>query len=118
MGTFLGILFFGFLLWGIWKCFKLWIKLLIWMYDNIPDDRHYEDDDEEYGYESSRSEGRTSYIVQFKGSFGDWCDTGFDTKYENAGQNKFDDYVRRNPNARCRLVEKRNGKVVAVLDTN
>ena len=77
-----------------------------------------EDDDEEYGYESSRSEGRTSYIVQFKGSFGDWCDTGFDTKYENAGQNKFDDYVRRNPNARCRLVEKRNGKVVAVLDTN
>ena len=113
MGTFLGILFFGFLLWGIWKLINLYVGMCLRLH-KLSAER--DDDDEEEG--SYHSEGRTSYIVQFKGSFGDWCDTGFDTTYENAGQNKFDDYVRRNPKVRCRLVEKRNGKVVAVLDTN
>ena len=82
----------------------------------------YDDDDDDYEESHSRykEDDDEEYKVQFWGHGGinGWCDTGFGRSSETAAYNMFEDYLRKNPSGRARLVLKTNGKVVSVLGSN
>jgi len=89
-----------------------WLGILSKSYQSSDSD---DDDDEGFDYSSAGK-----YVIQYRDSVGaSWVD-GPGSNNEQIAENMFERFIQNDPrsNRRCRLVKKKNGRVVSVLGTN